>query len=450
MAGAASPGEAPLLLRPRPEALGGLADLPGAAAATGAEWPLGSLGSLGGGSPPPAFCGQKPWLALRQANAAGRGAGPALREAGLSAGQARAACRLLAALAPGRGAAGGGGAGGEVEFGACWAIVLLALQTARWPRQRRELAAKASVGLPSAPGEGWPTADPAGEHLHYPYGPGEREDEGLAHQGPLSPRRRHQNPEAGAGGGAEDALAAFLREQLEGLLYMVASATLSLPGATASIRAEEVDALGLLFHAPGPVHGGKQLSEVIPFFAGGREAAPLPAVQQWLLKQLDGPPPEVLTIDRVVRTTAVQRSAVLHRNSVVSNCHDAIVYCMVPASFVLVSGCSDCIILAGAVGQCVRVEYCERVQILAAARCVCVSNCHDSLFNLGVGTRPLLLGDNRNLQLAPYNTYYDQLEAHMEVRPRARGLSRNHRHGARTDALTPATPRSGAVGRPGR
>ena len=229
-------------------------------------------------------------------------------------------------------------------------------------------------------------------------------------------------------------MAAFLREQLEGLLHMVASATLSLPGATASIRAEEVDALGLLFHAPGPVHGGKRLSEVIPFFAGGREAAPLPAVQQWLLKQLEGPPPEVLTIDRVVRTTAVQRSAVLHRNSVVSNCHDAIVYCMVPASFVLVSGCSDCIILAGAVGQCVRVEYCERVQILAAARCVCVSNCHDSLFNLGVGTRPLLLGDNRNLQLAPYNTYYDQLEAHMQVRPRApRGWSRNHHHGARTD-----------------
>ena len=87
-----------------------------------------------------------------------------------------------------------------------------------------------------------------------------------------------------------------------------------------------------------------------------------------------------------------------------------------------------------AVGQCVRVEYCERVQILAAARCVCVSNCHDSLFNLGVGTRPLLLGDNRNLQLAPYNTYYDQLEAHMQVRPQApRGWSRNHHHGARTD-----------------
>jgi hypothetical protein len=48
---------------------------------------------------------------------------------------------------------------------------------------------------------------------------------------------------------------------------------------------------------------------------------------------------------------------------------------------------------------------------LAAA--VQVVSCRDSVFCVAVNTPPIVLGDCRRLQVAPYNTYYERLEAHL-------------------------------------
>jgi TBCC domain-containing protein 1 len=55
------------------------------------------------------------------------------------------------------------------------------------------------------------------------------------------------------------------------------------------------------------------------------------------------------------------------------------------------------------------------VQIICAARSVCVNTCHDCILYLGANAPPLLLGDNRFLQLAPYNSGYERLAAHMAL-----------------------------------
>jgi TBCC domain-containing protein 1 len=49
--------------------------------------------------------------------------------------------------------------------------------------------------------------------------------------------------------------------------------------------------------------------------------------------------------------------------------------------------------------QVVKVEHCERVHIIAAAKRICIANCRECIFYLGVNHQPLVLGDNHKLQV---------------------------------------------------
>ena len=51
--------------------------------------------------------------------------------------------------------------------------------------------------------------------------------------------------------------------------------------------------------------------------------------------------------------------------------------------------------------QALRVEHCERVHVIAAAKRVCIANCRECVFFLGVNQRPLIVGDNHKLQVKP-------------------------------------------------
>jgi len=97
----------------------------------------------------------------------------------------------------------------------------------------------------------------------------------------------------------------------------------------------------------------------------------------------------------------------------VGNCHDSVIYILAPLRYATIYGCSDATIVLGAVGKAVRVEHCERVHVIAAAKRICIANCRECVFFLGVNRRPLIVGDNHKLQVAPYNTFYSQLEEHM-------------------------------------
>ncbi|KAI3435495.1 hypothetical protein D9Q98_001561 [Chlorella vulgaris] len=201
---------------------------------------------------------------------------------------------------------------------------------------------------------------------------------------------------------------------------------------------------------------GVRISDVTPFFSSSDSPtalAPLEAVTAWLVDALQ-PPDD--TSDLMVTSgsggsphaPSPQRQSVfnqlaaqmgvlgpqaspsdiqgVHKATVargeddfpsagvrVLDCHDAVVYCLAPLQYALISACTDCVVVLGAVGRALRVERCERVQVIAVGRHVTINTCHDCILYLGVNQAPLLLGDNRFLQLAPYNSSYQRLAAHM-------------------------------------
>ncbi|CAN4118602.1 unnamed protein product [Withania somnifera] len=97
----------------------------------------------------------------------------------------------------------------------------------------------------------------------------------------------------------------------------------------------------------------------------------------------------------------------------VINCHESVIYILAPLKYATVYGCSDATIVLGAVGKAVRIEHCERVHLIAAAKRICIANCRECVFFLGVNQTPLLVGDNHKLQVAPYNSFYSLLEEHL-------------------------------------
>ncbi|TYH76790.1 hypothetical protein ES332_D04G110800v1 [Gossypium tomentosum] len=119
-------------------------------------------------------------------------------------------------------------------------------------------------------------------------------------------------------------------------------------------------------------------------------------------------------IEGVSKSSYVKQASDLKNSSVkVINCHDSVVYVLAPLRYATIYGCSDATIVLGAVGKAVRVEHCERVHVILASKRVCIVNCRECIFFLGVNQRPLIVGDNHKLQVAPYNTFYSQLEEHM-------------------------------------
>ncbi|KAL7543773.1 hypothetical protein ACHAXR_013086 [Thalassiosira sp. AJA248-18] len=93
----------------------------------------------------------------------------------------------------------------------------------------------------------------------------------------------------------------------------------------------------------------------------------------------------------------------------VADCSDTHFYLLQPFEHATIAACTDCTIVLGAVAGLLHVVDCERTTITSAARRVVVSNSFDVVQYLFTPSPPLLVGDNRGCQFAPYNTYYEGL-----------------------------------------
>lgn len=220
---------------------------------------------------------------------------------------------------------------------------------------------------------------------------------------------------------------------------------------------ERFEHLGLLIQFGDKGSEGIPLNQAAPFFANSdpdMPAVPVPATQvhDWILQNIsssleiiservspkeNGPanstdPDVAMTeaspasiksspggrgacfIEGISKSSFVKQASDLKGSSVkVLNCHDSVIYILSPLKYATIYGCSDATIVLGAVGKAVRIEHCERVHVIAAAKRVCIASCRECVFFLGVNQRPLIVGDNHKLQVAPYNTFYSQLEEHM-------------------------------------
>lgn len=93
----------------------------------------------------------------------------------------------------------------------------------------------------------------------------------------------------------------------------------------------------------------------------------------------------------------------------ITDCSDVHMYLLQPFEHVTIAGCTGCTIVVGAVAGLLHIVDCEKTTITSAARRILVSNSCDVLHCVFTPSPPLLVGDNRNCQFAPYNTYYEGL-----------------------------------------
>lgn len=91
----------------------------------------------------------------------------------------------------------------------------------------------------------------------------------------------------------------------------------------------------------------------------------------------------------------------------ISDCSDVHMYLLQPFEHVTIAACTGCTIVVGAVAGLLHVVDCEKTTIVSAARRILVSNSSDTAMCVFTPSPPLLVGDNRNCQFAPYNTYYE-------------------------------------------
>ncbi|KAK9125460.1 hypothetical protein Scep_014306 [Stephania cephalantha] len=248
----------------------------------------------------------------------------------------------------------------------------------------------------------------------------------------------------------------YLQKHLANVLSLLAESVEGEEEESLVMTLERFERLGFLFQFGEKGSDGVPLSQAAPFFANSDPDMPAvhvsaTQVHDWILQNITAalehtaervPPKEngpssigdqdvsmtdastssfkgsgtksISFVEGISKASLVKKASDLKGSSVkVLNCHDSVIYVLAPLRYATVYGCSDATIVLGAIGKAVRVEHCERVQVVVAARRICIANCRECVFYLGVNQRPLILGDNHKLQVAPYNTFYSQLEEHM-------------------------------------
>ncbi|CAN4118601.1 unnamed protein product [Withania somnifera] len=249
----------------------------------------------------------------------------------------------------------------------------------------------------------------------------------------------------------------YLQKHLGNILSLLAESVEGDGEESLVLSMEKLEHLGFLIYFGEKGSERIPLSQNAPFFANSdpeMPAVPVPAAQvhDWLLENIasaltriterastkeNGP---TSASDQDVPMTDVSASSVksspsprgpsfiegISKSSYVRvpndikgssvkviNCHESVIYILAPLKYATVYGCSDATIVLGAVGKAVRIEHCERVHLIAAAKRICIANCRECVFFLGVNQTPLLVGDNHKLQVAPYNSFYSLLEEHL-------------------------------------
>lgn len=132
----------------------------------------------------------------------------------------------------------------------------------------------------------------------------------------------------------------------------------------------------------------------------------------------------------------------------VTDCSDTHFYLLQPFEHAIIAACTDCTIVIGAVAGVLQVVDCERTTITSAARRVIVSNSCDVVNYIFTPSPPLLVGDNRGCQFAPYNTYYDGLREDLLATGLAAALRSTTSGSGSVAGDIPASPgRGGETGR---
>ncbi|XP_033112124.1 TBCC domain-containing protein 1-like isoform X2 [Anneissia japonica] len=123
---------------------------------------------------------------------------------------------------------------------------------------------------------------------------------------------------------------------------------------------------------------------------------------------------KLIIISQVCKQTLAKMSTTLTNSRVkVHRCHYAFMYLLSPMKYVSIEKCRHSTIVLGPVATTVHVTSCEDITIIAPCRRFSISGSTLCTAHLMTPTRPLILGGNDSITLAPYHTNYSMLEDHM-------------------------------------
>ena len=98
----------------------------------------------------------------------------------------------------------------------------------------------------------------------------------------------------------------------------------------------------------------------------------------------------------------------------VSGCTNSCIYVLAPTRFVSMENCNACTIVLGPVATLVVSEECVGMRVMAVCNRIHIDSNASSIFFLACAEGPVLCGSNDGVYVAPYNTFYETLGAHIE------------------------------------
>ncbi|XP_038055561.1 TBCC domain-containing protein 1-like [Patiria miniata] len=123
---------------------------------------------------------------------------------------------------------------------------------------------------------------------------------------------------------------------------------------------------------------------------------------------------KLVILSQICKQTLAKSSATLVNARVkVHRCHHAFIYLLSPLKFVSIEKCRHSTIVLGAVETTVHLSGCEDTKVITATRRCSVSGSTLCTLHLLTPTRPLLLGGNDAITLAPYHTHYPTMQQDM-------------------------------------
>ncbi|XP_041350328.1 TBCC domain-containing protein 1-like isoform X2 [Gigantopelta aegis] len=123
---------------------------------------------------------------------------------------------------------------------------------------------------------------------------------------------------------------------------------------------------------------------------------------------------KMIIMSQVGKQTVARSSGTLEMSCVkIHRCHYSFLYLLSPLRSVTIEKCRYTTVVLGPVETSIHFSNCENVTLIACSRNVMVSGCTLCTLHLMTPTRPLLLGGNDTVLLAPYHTHYPRLEEHM-------------------------------------
>jgi len=100
---------------------------------------------------------------------------------------------------------------------------------------------------------------------------------------------------------------------------------------------------------------------------------------------------------------------------VISSCSQCTIYLLCPLPNVSVIGCINVTLVLGAVAGTLAVEECDMVKVVATCGGCRVVNTTGARLHLCSNTQPTIHGLVKGVQMAPYSTHYNMLEADMKT-----------------------------------